>query len=375
MSVTIKIDHAHKCYGNNVIIEDLSLKIREGEFFTLLGPSGCGKTTLLRMIAGFNSIEGGNFYFNDTRINDIDPSKRRIGMVFQNYAIFPHLSVRENVMFGLKNQPKRMPKDEMAAQTDKFMKLMHIDEYAERKPERLSGGQQQRVALARALVIQPDVLLMDEPLSNLDAKLRVEMRETIRNIQRGVGITTVYVTHDQEEAMAVSDRIAVMNLGEIQQIGTPQAIYQRPANLFVASFIGRTNLIKGEIAMKDGEAMLTVVGDYCMPVSTLLEEERKNQKVVVSVRPEEFVINHEGEGIPATVVSSTFLGLNMHYFLKLDDGTDVQVIQEAELDSRLKDGERIFLDMKRKKINIFCEDGSRNLVCGVVNDNVAGQEG
>ena len=374
MSVTIKIDHAHKCYGSNVIIEDLSLRIREGEFFTLLGPSGCGKTTLLRMIAGFNSIEGGDFYFNDTRINDIDPSKRRIGMVFQNYAIFPHLSVKENVMFGLRNQPKKLPKADMLAQTEKFMKLMHIDEYAERKPERLSGGQQQRVALARALVIQPDVLLMDEPLSNLDAKLRVEMRETIRDIQRGVGITTVYVTHDQEEAMAVSDRIAVMNLGEIQQIGTPQAIYQRPANLFVASFIGRTNLLKGEIAMENGEAKLTVAADYSVPVDTLEAQEKKNQKVVVSVRPEEFVITHDGEGIPATVVSSTFLGLNMHYFLKLSDGTDVQVIQEAELDSRLKDGEEIRLGMKAGKINIFCEDGSRNLVRGVTNDNAAGQE-
>ena len=369
MSVIIKIDHAHKRYGNNVIIEDLSVKIREGEFFTLLGPSGCGKTTLLRMIAGFNSIEGGDFYFNDTRINDIDPSKRRIGMVFQNYAIFPHLNVRENVMFGLKNQPTKMPKAEMLAQTEKFMQLMHIDEYAERKPERLSGGQQQRVALARALVIQPDVLLMDEPLSNLDAKLRVEMRETIRNIQRGVGITTVYVTHDQEEAMAVSDRIAVMNLGEIQQISTPQAIYQRPANLFVASFIGRTNLLKSEIRMENGEAWLHTCG-YRVKVDTLLENEMKNQKVVASVRPEEFIISRDGEGIEATVVSSTFLGLNMHYFLKLSDGTDVQVIQEAELDSRLQDGETIRLCMKRGKINIFCEDGSRNLVRGVMNDNV-----
>ena len=373
MSVTIKIDHAHKRYGSNVIIEDLSVKIREGEFFTLLGPSGCGKTTLLRMIAGFNSIEGGDFYFNDTRINDIDPSKRRIGMVFQNYAIFPHLSVKENVMFGLKNQPTKMPKAEMQAQTEKFMQLMHIDEYAERKPERLSGGQQQRVALARALVIQPDVLLMDEPLSNLDAKLRVEMRETIRNIQRGVGITTVYVTHDQEEAMAVSDRIAVMNLGEIQQIGTPQAIYQRPANLFVASFIGRTNLIKGEIRMENGEAQLAVSG-VSVPVNTLLDAEKKNQSVVVSVRPEEFVIARDGDGIAATVVSSTFLGLNMHYFLKLDDGTDVQVIQEAELDSRLEDGEKVCLRMKQNKINIFCEDGSRNLVRGVTNDNAPKQE-
>ena len=369
MSVNIKINHARKCYGNNVIIEDLSLRIREGEFFTLLGPSGCGKTTLLRMIAGFNSIEGGDFYFNDTRINDIDPSKRHIGMVFQNYAIFPHLSVRDNVMFGLKNQERKMPKAEMVAEAEKFMQLMHIDEYAERKPERLSGGQQQRVALARALVIKPDVLLMDEPLSNLDAKLRVEMRETIRSIQHNVGITTVYVTHDQEEAMAVSDRIAVMNLGEIQQIGTPQAIYQRPANLFVASFIGRTNLLPGEITM-DGETAQLCAAGYTVPVDTLEASEMKNQKVVVSVRPEEFVIVKEGEGISATVTSSTFLGLNMHYFLRLDDGTEVQVIKEAELDKRLKDGEKVLLRMKQNKINIFCEDGSRNLVRGVTNDNV-----
>ena len=305
------------------------MHIREGEFFTLLGPSGCGKTTLLRMIAGFNSIEGGDFYFSDTRINDIDPSKRRIGMVFQNYAIFPHLSVADNVMFGLKNQPVRLPKAQMKAQAEKFMQLMHIDEYADRMPERLSGGQQQRVALARALVIQPDVLLMDEPLSNLDAKLRVEMRETIREIQRSVGITTVYVTHDQEEAMAVSDRIAVMNLGEIQQIGAPKAIYQRPANLFVASFIGRTNLLPGEIRIVDGQAQLTVSGGYRMTMNNLLASEMHDQKVVVSVRPEEFILDTDGEGVRATVDSSTFLGLNMHYFLTLKTGEHVQVIQEA----------------------------------------------
>ena len=208
MSVNIKVKNAVKKYGNNTVIPDLSVDIHEGEFFTLLGPSGCGKTTLLRMIAGFNSIEGGDIYFNDKRINDLDPAKRNIGMVFQNYAIFPHLSVRNNVAFGLKE--RKLPKDQVVAQTDKFMKLMHIDEYADRMPDRLSGGQQQRVALARALVIQPDVLLMDEPLSNLDAKLRVEMRTVIKDIQNSVGITTVYVTHDQEEAMAVSDRIAVI---------------------------------------------------------------------------------------------------------------------------------------------------------------------
>ena len=194
MSVGISIKHALKKYGENVIIPDLSLDIKQGEFFTLLGPSGCGKTTLLRMIAGFNSIEGGDFYFDAKRINELDPAKRNIGMVFQNYAIFPHLSVKENVKFGLKN--RKLPKDKVEELSNKFMKLMQIDQFADRKPERLSGGQQQRVALARALCIEPDVLLFDEPLSNLDAKLRVEMRTVIKNIQHNVGITTVYVTHD-----------------------------------------------------------------------------------------------------------------------------------------------------------------------------------
>ena len=245
MSVNIKIENAQKRYGDNIIIENLSLDIKQGEFFTLLGPSGCGKTTLLRMIAGFNSIEKGDFYFNEKRINDLDPAKRNIGMVFQNYAIFPHLTVEQNVEFGLKN--RKVSKEEMKVETDKFLKLMQIDEYRDRMPERLSGGQQQRVALARALVIKPDVLLMDEPLSNLDAKLRVEMRTAIKEIQNSIGITTVYVTHDQEEAMAVSDRIAVMKDGEIQHLGQPKDIYQRPANLFVATFIGKTNVLNGNL--------------------------------------------------------------------------------------------------------------------------------
>ena len=236
VSVTISIKHALKKYGDNVIIPDLNAEIKQGEFFTLLGPSGCGKTTLLRMIAGFNSIEGGDFYFNDKRINDLDPAKRNIGMVFQNYAIFPHLTVRKNVEFGLKN--KKLPKAQIAEQTDKFMKLMQIDQYADRLPERLSGGQQQRVALARALCIQPDVLLFDEPLSNLDAKLRVQMRSELVRMHQKLGTTFVYITHDQVEAMTMGDYIAVLRDGKIMQYDTPQEVYSNPANLFTARFIG-----------------------------------------------------------------------------------------------------------------------------------------
>ena len=370
MSVCITINDAVKKYGDNTIISDLSLKIREGEFFTLLGPSGCGKTTLLRMIAGFNSIEGGDFYFNDKRINDIDPARRNIGMVFQNYAIFPNMTVKDNVAFGLKN--RKVDKATIAQETDKFMKLMHIDEYKDRMPDRLSGGQQQRVALARALVIKPDVLLMDEPLSNLDAKLRVEMRSVIKEIQNAVGITNVYVTHDQEEAMAVSDRIAVMNHGDIQQVGTPKAIYQRPANLFVATFIGRSNILKGKIRPENGQTVLELEGVYDVTMPNIVPEQQKEQEVKVSVRPEEFILTTEPDenALPAVIDSSVFLGLNTHYFLHTEQGEPVEVIQESLIDSTIPDGTKVWLKVKKEKINVFTTDTETSIVQGVVNDMV-----
>lgn len=367
MSVNIRIKDAVKKYGNNTIISDLSLDIKEGEFFTLLGPSGCGKTTLLRMIAGFNSIEGGDFYFNDKRINDMDPAKRNIGMVFQNYAIFPNLTVEKNVSFGLKN--RKLPEAEIKEKTDKFLKLMQIDEYRDRMPDRLSGGQQQRVALARALAITPDVLLMDEPLSNLDAKLRVEMRTVIKNIQHSVGITTVYVTHDQEEAMAVSDRIAVMNGGDIQHIGTPKDIYQRPSNLFVATFIGRTNVLNCELKAVEGKAHVMLSNGYMFPIDSIKNDEVKDQKVIASIRPEEFIVQDSSmPGIEAVIDDSVFLGLNTHYFVHLQSGEAVEIIQESKIDSIIPKGSKVSLGIKAEKINIFSEDGKRSLVVGVKND-------
>lgn len=366
MRKSIRIAHALKKYGNNVIIPNLDLFVKEGEFFTLLGPSGCGKTTLLRMIAGFNSIEGGDFYFNDTRINDMDPAKRNIGMVFQNYAIFPNLTVRKNVEFGLKN--RKLPKDEVRQEAEKFMKLMHVDEYADRLPDRLSGGQQQRVALARALAVKPDVLLMDEPLSNLDAKLRVEMRTVIKDIQNKVGITTVYVTHDQEEAMAVSDRIAVMNGGVIQHIGTPKNIYQRPANLFVSTFIGRTNVLPGKLEVESGHCYL-VIDSYRTEITGIREEFRKEQKLVVSVRPEEFRLSEENvEGLEAIVKDCVFLGLNTHYFVILSSGSEVEIIQESSIGSIISPGTKIRLAINTEKVNLFTEDGTENILNGVIND-------
>ncbi|WP_102343266.1 ABC transporter ATP-binding protein [Galactobacillus timonensis] len=368
MSVNIKIQDAVKKYGDHTIISDLSLDIREGEFFTLLGPSGCGKTTLLRMIAGFNSIEGGDFFFNDVRINDMDPAKRNIGMVFQNYAVFPNMTVEKNVAFGLKQ--RKLPKEEIQQKTQKFLKLMQIDQYADRMPERLSGGQQQRVALARALAITPDVLLMDEPLSNLDAKLRVEMRSVIKEIQHSVGITTVYVTHDQEEAMAVSDRIAVMNHGDIQQVGTPKILYQRPANQFVANFIGRTNMMKAHLAVRDGVPYLQLKAGFEVAMDTIREEEIFDRDVIASIRPEEMVVDpsNDGKGVEAVVDDAVFLGLNTTYFVHFTDGEKAVIIQESSIDSMIEKGTDVHLMLKTEKLNLFNEDGSRSLMKGVVND-------
>lgn len=367
MSVNIKIRDAVKKYGDNTIIADLSLDIKEGEFFTLLGPSGCGKTTLLRMIAGFNSIEGGDFFFNDTRINDMDPVNRNIGMVFQNYAIFPNMTVEKNVAFGLKN--RKLPKEEIASKTDQFLKLMKIEEYRDRMPERLSGGQQQRVALARALAITPDVLLMDEPLSNLDAKLRVEMRTVIKEIQNKIGITTVYVTHDQEEAMAVSDRIAVMNGGDIQQVGTPKILYQRPANLFVATFIGRSNVVDARLEVEGDSSKLVLPGGYKVEMNNILPDERFSRKVKASIRPEEFVVGSgSADGVKAFVDDAVFLGLNTHYFVHFEGGEKAEIIQESQIDSIIEKGTEIRLAVKNEKVNIFNEEGTKNLVKGVVND-------
>ena len=362
----ITIRHAKKVYGNTVIIPDLNLEINEGEFFTLLGPSGCGKTTLLRMIAGFNTIEGGEFYFNDKLINTLDPAKRNIGMVFQNYAIFPHLSVRKNVEFGLRN--KQIDKQSIRIKAEEYLKLMQIENLADRMPAQLSGGQQQRVALARALCIEPHVLLMDEPLSNLDAKLRVEMRAVIKDIQHRVGITTVYVTHDQEEAMAISDRIAVMKDGMIQHVGTPKNIYQRPANIFVSTFIGRSNIFNGTMRM-DGDIPKVTIYDYEFEAPGIEKGYQSIEFVNVSVRPEELTIHSDdGEGIPAVVDDRVFLGLNTHYFMHLPDGMSVEVIEESSLENTCKIGDSVRLTVNARRINIFAQDTALNIVEGVEND-------
>ncbi|AYB46204.1 ABC transporter ATP-binding protein [Paenibacillus lautus] len=366
MSVTITIQDLIKKYGDTTVIPELSLEIKKGEFFTLLGPSGCGKTTLLRMIAGFNSIEGGTIHFNERVINQVEPGKRNIGMVFQSYAIFPHLTVKGNIAFGLEN--RKLSKAEINAKVDDILKVVQIEPYKDRMPKNLSGGQQQRVALARAIVIRPDVLLMDEPLSNLDAKLRVDMRNAIKDIQREVGITTVYVTHDQEEAMAVSDRIAVMKSGVIQHLGTPQEIYQRPANVFVATFIGRTNILEGSITKSAGSYDLQFGSGYSEEM-TNIEVPKSDSKadtlnVQISVRPEEFILTEDQTGMKATIVHSVFLGQNTHYFVDLASGQRVEITQESKTSQILEPGQDIYLKVKQDKINVYDAAGELNYTRG-----------
>jgi iron(III) transport system ATP-binding protein len=357
MSVTITCDKVVKKFGDMIIIPGLSLNVQEGEFFTLLGPSGCGKTTLLRMIAGFNTIEDGVIKFNDRVINDLAPGRRNIGMVFQNYAIFPHMNVWKNVAFGLTN--RQVSTEDIEKRVAKILSTVRIDQYRDRMPERLSGGQQQRVALARAIVIEPDVLLMDEPLSNLDAKLRVEMRNAIREIQKTVNITTVYVTHDQEEAMAVSDRIAIMNGGVIQQVGRPREIYERPSNIFVATFIGHSTILDGTLRGSGGNAVLTI-GGHETGVTVAGIPAGDGGRVKVTVRPEEFYPSDDADGIPAKIISSVFLGFYTQNFADLENGNRVEFVDYSSGGREFKSGDTVKLKFYADKINIFDESGEKS---------------
>lgn len=373
MSVAIEIENVIKRYGDLTIIPGLTEHIKNGEFFTLLGPSGCGKTTLLRMIAGFNTIEGGEIRFNDKVINDIPAHKRNIGMVFQSYAIFPHLTVRENVEYGLKL--RKLAKSEMKEKVDKILDVVQITEYQDRLPERLSGGQQQRVALARAIVIHPSVLLMDEPLSNLDAKLRIEMRSAIRAVQKQVGITTVYVTHDQEEALSISDRIAVMKKGVIQQTARPHTIYARPYNTFVATFIGHSNLFRGRLVAHEGGLAAAFADGYVLPMQGLSGEAAEGMDIIIAVRPEEFSIRNEGEGIRCEVSSKVFLGKYIQYGLKFSDDMlvpgqpSIEYSQDVgHAEHILEVGDVVTLHPNPAKVNLFTADGSHSLMEGVVRD-------
>ena len=351
----VRLEHISKIYQDPktgkdfYAVKDNSLVIEPGEFVTLLGPSGCGKTTTLRMIAGFESPDEGEIYLGDEAINALTPNKRDTAMVFQSYALLPHYNVFDNVAYGLKL--RHVPKEEIRERVMKILDLVELTGMEGRMTNQLSGGQQQRVALARALVIEPSVLLFDEPLSNLDAKLRVTMRTEIRRIQQEVGITAIYVTHDQSEAMALSDRIIIMRSGVVEQIGSPQEIYYHPVNEFVADFIGEANFLKGRLeALSDNRAQLNVSGDICHAAPVPGMEVGKDYTIVL--RPEAASLAEEG-GLPCEVVLSCFMGSYQNYHVKVGD-TLVKLTDPNPKNKRIyKVGERCRLVFDPESVHIL----------------------
>jgi ABC-type Fe3+/spermidine/putrescine transport system ATPase subunit len=308
-------------YGESVAVDGVSLRIESGEFFTLLGPSGCGKTTLLRAIAGFNRQAAGDIRIGEALVNDLPPYRRDTGMVFQNYAIFPHLSVWDNVAYGLKT--RRVPKREISERVREALAMVDLIGYDDRMPKQLSGGQQQRVVVARAIVIQPGVLLMDEPLANLDAKLRIRLREDLRSLQQRLGITTIYVTHDQEEALSISDRIAVMSKGHVLQVGTPEEVYARPSHIAVARFVGEGTFFRAELASSSNRTARLQNGELIRVARTNLPE----GAIWLSIRPEdvEFTDERADATFAGAVLDRSYFGPFVQFRIEAEVGQPVLV--------------------------------------------------
>ena len=350
-----------KTFSNTVsdvtAVDHINLDIRPGEFITLLGPSGCGQTTTLRMIAGFEDATSGQVMLDGENMVVVPPNRRPMSMVFQSYALFPHLSVRENVAYGLRLRKKSA--EEIKEEVDIALAAMNLTAMADRAPSQLSGGQQQRVALARAMVVRPKVLLFDEPLSNLDAKLRVKMRVEIRRMQKRLGISSVYVTHDQSEAMAMSDRIVVMNSGRIEQVDTPEEIYLHPASVFVADFVGRANFVPAQAQEvgEDGMAEIEALGQKIRVHSSegAKEAVREGKETVVLVRPESMRIQPTDEK-PATltgslgqVVTSIFYGETVEYEIETEFGSLVCVVSDPRAEDLLEEGQYVRLGIEAEK--------------------------
>jgi iron(III) transport system ATP-binding protein len=320
----IAVEHLTKRFGSLAAVSDVTLAVDDGELFTLLGPSGCGKTTLLRLIAGFYTADEGELHFGDKRVNDVPAHERGIGMVFQNYALWPHMTVTENVAYGLKL--RKVSAADIAVRVGKALGKVELTGLDARYPGQLSGGQQQRVALARALVLNPQILLLDEPLSNLDAKIRVQVRSEIRKLQQELAITTIYVTHDQEEALAMSDRIAVFSKGRVCQVGPPKMLYERPTNRFVADFIGLNNFIEGKVSgIDEGRRILraqTALGE----VSAIHDERlRPGDACVLCIRPENLALEGAGSGedgnrFAGKISLAAYLGNTLRYDVDIGGG-------------------------------------------------------
>ncbi len=354
----VRIERVTKRFGDFTAVEDLSLEIPEGEFFSLLGPSGCGKTTTLRMIGGFEEVTSGAIFLGDEDVTNLPPFKRATNTVFQNYALFPHLSVFENIAFGLRR--RKTPTKEIRHQVAFMLKLVELPGYEDRKPSQLSGGQQQRIALARALVNNPRVLLLDEPLGALDLKLRKQMQVELKRIQSEIGITFIFVTHDQEEAMTMSDRIAVMRAGKIEQLGPPEELYERPRTEFVAGFLGVSNLLDAEVAGRDDRFADLRLADGTMlraPAAELNGE----TKVRLGVRPEKLRVlaiaddaaastAADTNAIEGKVLDASYMGVSTQYLVETADGHRLivyaQNLETSGAGEALADGQRVRLTWK-----------------------------
>ena len=351
----VRLDHITKIYKDYktekdfAAVDDISLDIKPGSFVTLLGPSGCGKTTTLRMVAGFESPDKGEIYIGDQAINELTPNKRDTAMVFQSYALLPHYNVFDNIAYGLKI--RKVAKDEIAERVTAMLKLVELEGLEGRMTNQLSGGQQQRVALARALVVQPSVLLFDEPLSNLDAKLRVAMRTEIRRIQQTVGITAIYVTHDQSEAMSISDQIIIMNKGKIAQMGTPREIYYQPKNEFVADFIGEVNFLTGSVTSIDSKAIHVDVGGVDITAESF-EKVSKGDSCKIVLRPESITLADQGV-LPCTVTLSTFMGSYQYYQVDIN-GMMIKITEYNPKNRKLYEaGDKAYLNFESHNLHIL----------------------
>jgi putative spermidine/putrescine transport system ATP-binding protein len=348
-----------KSFGNLHAVADLNLSVEKGEFVSLLGPSGCGKTTTLQMIAGFVQATSGRIVLDGRDITQMKPNQRGLGIVFQSYALFPHMTVAQNVRFGL--EMRRIGKAESAARVREALSLVRLEALADRFPRELSGGQRQRVAIARAIVIAPPVLLLDEPMSNLDAKLREEMQFELRAIQRRIGTTTIMVTHDQSEALSISDRVVVMEAGRITQVDTPYRAYERPENRFVSEFIGKANLFSGTVVAHDGSGIHIEIGSDRIEAGHaqhLRQGETPNvgDAVTVCIRPEKVRLDAMGSGrLPATVTSRFFLGSQWLYRVDCRLG-EVLVCCQNEGDEPIAEGQAVGIDWKREAVRFVARD-------------------
>ena len=353
----IKIQNVSKNFEEVVAVDNINVDIARGEFFSLLGPSGCGKTTLLRILAGFEYPSSGSVFIDNLDVTDITPNLRPTNMVFQNYAIFPHINVKRNIEFGLRKE--KLSKDELDKRVQDALKMVQLEGYEDRYSNQLSGGQRQRIALARALVKQPKVLLLDEPLGALDKKLREEMQLELRNLQRSIGITFIFVTHDQEEAMTMSDRVAVMNKGKILQISPPRDLYDNPKNLFVGDFIGQINFLDTQIVKIEGnnaKVLINKLGEH--EIITSNNNLSQNESIVCAIRPETIIISKTNEKnsdicIKGSIVNTSFYGNMTYVYVKIEGLSKPIMVSTSDVLEGLSHNSDCYLNINLKDIRII----------------------